>query len=113
MPFDTGLADDFDNGAWERSAEPFLPYVGHIGPGTVLLEGGGVMSMITLPGFPFELEDTAVRNTRRRQLNTLFRAIADDTCRTGTGWHVSTVPDAVVPPADTAASARPTAEENP
>lgn len=83
MPFDTGIADWFDSGAWERSAEPFLPYVGHIGSGTVLLEGGGVMSMIELPGFPFELEDTSVRNTRRRQLNTLFRAIADDNVTLG------------------------------
>ncbi len=83
MPFDTLAADQFDNGAWERSAEPFLPYVGHIGPGTVLLEGGGVMSMIELPGFPFELEDVSVRNARRGQLNTLFRAIADDNVTLG------------------------------
>jgi len=83
MPFDTGAADQFDNGAWERSAEPFLPYVGHIGPGTALLEGGGVMAMIESPGFPFELQDTSVRNTRRRQLNTLFRAIADDNVTLG------------------------------
>ena len=83
MPFDSGLLDHFDNGAWERSAESFLPYVGHISPGTVLLEDGSVMSMIALPGFAFELEQTSVRNARRRQLNTLFRAIADDNATLG------------------------------
>ena len=57
MPFDAGAADRFDNGAWERPAEPFLPYVGHVSPGTVLLEDGSVMAMIRLSGFPFELED--------------------------------------------------------
>lgn len=38
---------------------------------------------------------------------------ADDTCRAETGWHVSAAPNAVVPPADTADSAKPIAKENP
>ena len=83
MPFDAGAADRFDNGAWERSAEPFLPYVGHVSPGTMLLEDGSVMAMIRVSGFPFELEDTGIRNARRRQLNTLMRAIADDNLTLG------------------------------
>ncbi|MGH7043308.1 MAG: type IV secretion system protein VirB4, partial [Acetobacteraceae bacterium] len=49
----------------------------------MLLEDGSVMAMLRIPGFPFELEDTAVRNARRRQLNTLLRSIADDNVTLG------------------------------
>jgi type IV secretion system protein VirB4 len=67
-----------DSGRAERGAEQYLPYVGHIGPQTVLLESGALMAMAHVEGQPFELEDYAVRNTRLRLLNTLYRNIADD-----------------------------------
>ncbi len=67
-----------DRGTAERSGEIYLPYVGHIGPQTLLLEDGSVLAMAELDGVPFELEDHDVRNGRLRGLNTLFRNIADD-----------------------------------
>jgi type IV secretion system protein VirB4 len=67
-----------NNGATERSGELYLPYVGHIGPRTVLLEDGSLLAMAQVNGVPFELEDHAQRNAKLRSLNTLFRNIADD-----------------------------------
>ncbi len=67
-----------NSGAIERSGEIYLPYVGHVGPQTVLLEDGSVLAMAQISGVPFELEDHAQRNARLRALNTLFRNIADD-----------------------------------
>ncbi|MDE3116493.1 MAG: type IV secretion system protein VirB4, partial [Pseudomonadota bacterium] len=67
-----------DRGSAERSGEIYLPYVGHIGPQTLLLEDGSVLAMARLDGVPFELEDHEVRNGRLRTLNTLFRNLADD-----------------------------------
>ena len=55
-----------------------LPYVGHIGPQTVLLESGAVMAMAHVEGTPFELADHAARNARLRLLNTMYRNLADD-----------------------------------
>jgi len=67
-----------NSGATERSGELYLPYVGHIGPQTVLLEDGSLLAMAEVRGVPFELEDHAQRNAKLRTLNTLFRNIADD-----------------------------------
>ena len=67
-----------DSGVRERSGELYLPFVGHIGPQTILMEDGSVLAMAELQGVPFELEDHAQRNARLRMLNTLFRNIADD-----------------------------------
>lgn len=67
-----------NSGASERSGEIYLPFVGHIGPQTVLLEDGSLLAMAMVEGVPFELEDHAQRNARLRTLNTLFRNIADD-----------------------------------
>src|ERR1700689_2684724 len=67
-----------NSGATERSGELYLPYVGHIGPHTVLLEDGSLLAMAQVNGVPFELEDHAQRNAKLRSLNTLFRNIADD-----------------------------------
>ena len=67
-----------NSGATERSGELYLPYVGHIGPQTVLLEDGSLLAMAQVTGVPFELEDHAQRNAKLRALNTLFRNIADD-----------------------------------
>jgi len=67
-----------NSGATERSGELYLPYVGHIGPQTVLLEDGSLLAMAQVSGVPFELEDHAQRNAKLRALNTLFRNVADD-----------------------------------
>ena len=67
-----------NSGATERSGELYLPYVGHIGPQTVLLEDGSLLAMAQVSGVAFELEDHAQRNAKLRYLNTLFRNIADD-----------------------------------
>lgn len=67
-----------DSGVRERSGELYLPFVGHAGPQTILLEDGSVLAMAEVRGVPFELEDHAQRNARLRMLNTLFRNIADD-----------------------------------
>ena len=39
-----------DTGWSERSAGKYLPYMGHIGPQTVLLESGAVMAMAHVVG---------------------------------------------------------------
>ncbi len=67
-----------NNGRTERSAGRYLPYVGHIGPQTVLLENGALLAMGHVAGVPFELADHAARNARLRLLNTVYRNIADD-----------------------------------
>ena len=67
-----------DNGRVERGAEKYLPYVGHVGPQTILLDSGALMAMARVEGQPFELADHAARNARLRLLNTLYRNIADD-----------------------------------
>ncbi len=67
-----------DNGRTERSAERYLPYVGHVGPQTVLLDGGALLAMGRIQGQAFELADHAIRNARLRLLNTLYRNLADD-----------------------------------
>jgi type IV secretion system protein VirB4 len=67
-----------DSGYSERSGELYLPYVGHVSDQAVLLRDGSVMAMGHVAGMPFELEEPALRNARLRNLNTLFRNIADD-----------------------------------
>jgi len=67
-----------DSGASERSGEIYLPYVGHLAEQAVLLRDGSVMAMGHVSGAAFELEEPQLRNARLRNLNTLFRNIADD-----------------------------------
>ena len=67
-----------DSGAGERSGEIYLPYIGHIADGVVLSRDGAVMAMGHVPGVAFELEDPQTRNARLRNLNTMYRNIADD-----------------------------------
>jgi type IV secretion system protein VirB4 len=67
-----------NTGRTERSAAQYLPYIGHIGPQTVLLEDGSLLAMAHVAGQPFELADHAMRNARLRLLNVLYRNIADD-----------------------------------
>ncbi len=67
-----------DSGASERSGEIYLPYVGHVADQVVLLRDGSMMAMGHAGGVAFELEEPQMRNARLRNLNTLFRNIADD-----------------------------------
>jgi type IV secretion system protein VirB4 len=67
-----------DSGHSERGASKYLPYLGHVGPQTVLLENGSLVAMARVQGHPFELEDHSDRNARLRLLNTLYRNLADD-----------------------------------
>ena len=67
-----------DSGRAERSAAQYLPYIGHIGPQTLLLESGALLAMAHVEGQAFELADHAARNARLRLLNTLYRNLADD-----------------------------------
>lgn len=67
-----------DNSRSERAAGDYLSYLGHIGPATVLTENGSLLAMAHVEGAPFELADHAERNARLRQLNTLYRNLADD-----------------------------------
>ncbi len=69
-----------DKGLGERSGEIYLPYVGHIADQVVLLQDGSVMAMGHVSGMSFEMEEPDMRNARLRNLNTLFRNIADDNC---------------------------------
>ncbi|MEA2754402.1 MAG: type secretion system protein VirB4, partial [Aliidongia sp.] len=67
-----------NTGYAERSAEIYLPYVGHVADDVLLLQDGSVCAIGHVAGVPFELEELVMRNSRLRTLNTLFRNIADD-----------------------------------
>ncbi len=85
-----------DTGWSERAAGRYLPYIGHIGPQTVLLESGAVMAIAHIEGSPFELADHAARNARLRLLNTLYRNLADDNVTIYT--HLIRHPDLSIDP---------------
>jgi len=80
-----------DKGLGERSGEIYLPYVGHIADQVVLLQDGSVMAMGHVGGMSFEMEEPDMRNARLRNLNTLFRNIADDNVAVST--HLIRHPD--------------------
>ena len=81
----------------ERTATQYLPYVGHIGPQTVLLESGALLAMGHVEGQAFELADHALRNARLQRLNTTYRNLADDNVAIHT--HLIRHADLVVAPA--------------
>jgi type IV secretion system protein VirB4 len=66
------------NGWAERSASQYLPYVGHVSPGIVLLEDGSLLAMAHLHGLPHELAAASERNAAARFLSALWRQVADD-----------------------------------
>jgi len=70
----------FNFGAMGREREPdtYVPYVGHDGPGTLLLDDGSRLVMIRLGGVAWETADIEVVNGRHDQRNILFRNIASD-----------------------------------
>jgi type IV secretion system protein VirB4 len=66
------------SGWFERGADEYVPYVGHVRDNAVLRTDGSVMGILRLVGAPFALEDHARRNGRHRFRNALLRNIADD-----------------------------------
>lgn len=72
------MAGEPDRGRFEHPADEFLPYIGHIKPGVVALEGGALLAMVSLPGLPFELAENGTRNARPHRINSLLQMIGDD-----------------------------------
>jgi type IV secretion system protein VirB4 len=66
-------------GWFERGADNYLPFVGHIRADVGLKMDGSVFAILRLSGAPFALEDHAKRNSRLRVRNAILRNIADDT----------------------------------
>lgn len=65
--------------AWyQRSARPYLRYIGHATRGLVRLDDGSLLAMWRLRGVPHELAAPSERNAAARTLNTIYRNIADD-----------------------------------
>ena len=62
----------------ELSAEAFIPYVRHINETIVALDSRAVMAMIALEGVSFETADVLDLNALHRDLNTLYRNVADE-----------------------------------
>jgi type IV secretion system protein VirB4 len=62
----------------EREPDTYVPYVGHDGPGTLLLDDGSRLVMIRLGGVAWETADIEVLNGRHDQRNILFRNVASD-----------------------------------
>jgi len=86
----------FDTGLFERAADDYLPFVQHVSPENVLCDDGSVATAFHVPGNPFELETHRERNVRRRQLNALWRSIADTNLTVAT--HLVRHPRVVPPP---------------
>jgi len=63
----------------ERSADRYLPYLGHIRPNVMLLDGGRVLAMGEIPGAPsYQLADEAARMAGTTTINALCKNIDDD-----------------------------------
>ncbi|MDD2765504.1 MAG: hypothetical protein PHE83_16200 [Opitutaceae bacterium] len=62
----------------ERSADLYLPYLGHPRPDVMLRNDGSVLLMAEVPGAPYELADEAARTAGTTTINALCKNIADD-----------------------------------
>lgn len=62
----------------ELGAETFIPYVRHVDKTTIALDSRALMTMIALDGVSFETADVRDLNGLHRNLNTLYRNIADE-----------------------------------
>ena len=62
----------------ELEPETFIPYVRHVNGTTVALDSRALMVMIGLAGVSFETADALDLNGLHRDLNTLYRNIADE-----------------------------------
>jgi type IV secretion system protein VirB4 len=64
--------------ARELGPETFIPYVRHVDEVTITLDSRVLMVMIALEGVSFETADILDLNALHRDLNTLYRNIADE-----------------------------------
>ena len=62
----------------ELAPETFIPYVRHVDEVTLALDSRALMVMLALEGVSFETADVLDLNTLHRDLNTLYRNIADE-----------------------------------
>ena len=62
----------------EREPEEYLPYLGHVADGIVLLDNGSLLAMLRLDGAAWELADADEINSRHEMLSGLLRNIADE-----------------------------------
>ena len=62
----------------ERSAERYLPYLGHVRPDILLMDDGSVLAMAEIPGAPYELAADADRAASLVTVNALCKNVADD-----------------------------------
>jgi len=62
----------------EPGPETFIPYVRHVDETTIALNSRSLMMMIALEGVSFETADVLDINALHRDINTLYRNIADE-----------------------------------
>lgn len=62
----------------ELEPETFIPYVRHVDERVIALDSRALMVVIALEGVSFETADTLDLNALHRDLNTLYRNIADE-----------------------------------
>lgn len=62
----------------EMGPETYIPYVRHVDEQTIALSSRSLMNIIAIEGISFETADTDELNAFHRQLNTLYRNIADE-----------------------------------
>jgi type IV secretion system protein VirB4 len=70
-------------GFTERSAERYLPYLGHARPDVAVLNDGSYLVLARLRGLPHELATTTERNGAARTQNALWRNLNDDSVTVG------------------------------
>jgi type IV secretion system protein VirB4 len=66
-------------GWFERGADGYFNFAGHVRPDIVLMGDGSLLIMAELRGYPFELAAASERNSAARVLNGIWRNIASDT----------------------------------
>jgi len=64
--------------AREVAPETFIPYVRHVDETTIALDSRALMVMIAIEGVSFETADPLDLNGLHRDLNTLYRNLADE-----------------------------------
>ena len=75
--------------ARELGPETFIPYVRHVDPSTIATNSRALMVMVALEGVSFETADELDLNALHRDLNTLYRNIADE--RLALWTHLTTL----------------------
>lgn len=71
---------------FERTAEPYLPYLSHLQPEIVLLADGSLLTVLQLHGLAHELNIESERRANANILNGIWQAIGDDNVTLGTHY---------------------------